>query len=234
MKQRSQVIGLPVLSIIEVAFLGKVQNLLINPDSGTVEYLVIEPEQWYLERQAISFKDVAAIGEDAVTTEVKANVATITSVSKAMDLLQKSVTVVGTRVMTRKGRISGSIDEIIIDEQTGKIAACSWVAGDKKGLIPVDQVITFGKDMLVIEDNFESNLLQDISQLESNSSAKAVKSESETDPLEYFEKQQKQYLIGRIVTTDILAANGEMIAKKGDVVTENWWTRLRLQINLWN
>jgi len=224
MKFKNQIVGLPVLSIIEVAYLGSVQNLVINPDSGSVEYLVIEPEQWYLERLVIPFKDVAAIGQDAVTIETKAHAVLITSVPNAIELLNNSIAVIGARVMTRKGRISGSVDEIAIDGETGKISACRWIAEDKTGLIPVNFVITFGKDMLVVEDNFETELLENISQLENhapdNLKDDAPASATEVDPLKYFDDKQKQYLVGRTITTDILTDQGDIIAEQGEKVTQ--------------
>lgn len=228
MKFKDQIVGLPVLSIAEVVTLGKVEDVVINPDNGVVEYLVVEPEAWYKEHRLISFRDVAGIGEDAVTTEIKANVVDITSVPAALDLLQKDVQVVGSRVMTRKGKINGSIDEMVIDEETGKITACRWVAGDhqKTGLIPANMVITLGKGMLVVEDNFESALVDEASEIKTDliSDPAVVKNETPTvindDPLQFFEDQQKQYLIGRTVTTDILTDDGDIIAAKGDKVTQ--------------
>ncbi len=224
MKFKNQIVGLPVLSIIEVAYLGNVQNLVINPVNGSVEYLMIEPEQWYQERYVISIKDVAAIGQDAVTTETKDKVVSITTVPNAIELLHKSVGVIGARVMTRNGKISGSVDEIIIDDKTGKISACRWVAEDKTGLIPVNLVITFGKEMLVVEDNFEMELLEDISLLENYAPA-IIKDDvpslvTEVDPLKYFDDKQKQYLVGRTVTTDILTEQGDIIAEQGEKVTQ--------------
>jgi len=225
-KLKSQIVGLPVLSIIDVASLGKVEDLVINPDTGSVDFLIVEPEQWYLERRLISIQDVAGIGEDALTTETKTNVVSIAKVPAALELLKREVEVTGSRVMTRKGRLNGTIDEIVIDEQTGKISACRWVAGDgsRTGLIPADLVITFGKGMLVVKENFEAALVENTSQIHTETVHMPVvekaPAEAAEDPLQFFEDKQKQYLIGRTVTTDILSDNGEMIAEQGQRVTK--------------
>ncbi|MEG6520429.1 PRC-barrel domain-containing protein [Desulfotomaculum sp. 1211_IL3151] len=226
MKLKSNIVGLPVLSIVEVASLGKVEELVINPNTGSVDYLIIEPEQWYLERRVISIQDVLGIGEDALTTETKAKVVNITAVPNALELISKGVAVIGSKVITKKGRINGLIDELSIDEETGKIHACRWVATDnsRTGYIPTNLVVTFGQGMLVVEENFDVALAEDPSQLivaaiENTESEKTPPSVLE-DPLKIFEDKQKQYLIGRTVTLDIIADDGQTIAKEGDKITQ--------------
>jgi uncharacterized protein YrrD len=228
-KLKNQIVGLPVLSITEVTTLGKIENLLINPNSGSVDYLIIEPKQWYMERRLISFKDVVSIGQDALTTETGSNLTNVTSVPAAIDLLNKSVEVVGSKVITQKGRISGSIDEISIDEETGKIVACSWIPGNNKkkpGFFPASLVITFGKGMLVVEEDFEAAVVENIEETESeNNKADAAEDMDEAlpdnkDPLNLFEEKQKQYLIGRTVTANILSDDGETIAEQDQKITK--------------
>ncbi|SHK58085.1 PRC-barrel domain-containing protein [Desulforamulus aeronauticus] len=231
MKLKSQIVGLPVITIAEVAELGYVEDLIINPGSGSVDYLIVQPENWYLERRLISAQDVAGIGEDALITETKSNVVNITSVEAALELLEKGVEVVGSQVMTKKGRKNGIIDEIVIDEQTGKITACRWVAGDGKttGLIPANLVITLGKGMLVVEDHFQSALLDNASQMDNttnveNTTITPIQKQPPVvteDPLQHFEDKQKQYLIGRTVTTDILTDDGQIIAEQGQKITRD-------------
>lgn len=231
MKLKNQIVGLPVLSIVEVASLGKVEELLINPDTGSVDFLVVEPEQWYLERRIIAIQDVAGIGEDALTTETKTNVVNISSVPQALELANKGIAVVGSPVITKKGRKNGSIDELVVDEQSGKITGCRWVSNDQAntGIIPSQQVVTFGKGMLVVEENFEATLLENTSEIPSEGVVPAtpakpavdyVETPVAEDPLQFFEDKQKQYLIGRTVTTDILTDDGEIIAEQGDKVTQ--------------
>lgn len=227
MKLKSQIVGLPVLSIVEVASLGKVEELVVNPDTGSVDFLILEPEQWYLEHRLISIHDVAGIGEDALTTETKTNVINISSVPNAIELVRKEIGVVGSQVITKKGRKNGGIDEIVIDEQTGKISGCRWIAADgvKTGIIPTEQVITYGKGMLVVEENFEATLLDNSSEIQVQAPPQPIFEQNQTtvdaDPLQFFEDKQKQYLIGRTVTTDILSDEGEIIAEQGDKVTQD-------------
>ncbi|RYD03741.1 hypothetical protein N752_18510 [Desulforamulus aquiferis] len=62
--------------------------------------------------------------------------------------------------MTRSGRFSGVIDEILIDENSGKITECRWISDNKKsGFIPNNLIINFGKDLLIVDDEFESSIL---------------------------------------------------------------------------
>ena len=227
MKLKSQIVGLPVLSIAEVASLGKVEELVINPETGVVDFLILEPEQWYLERRLISIHDIAGIGEDALTTETQTNVVNISSVPNAIELITKGISVVESKVITKKGRMNGTIDEIVIDEQNGRISGCRWVSGDgaNSGIVPAQQVVTFGKGMLVVEENFEASLLESTAEIKNetplNSTTEKFDIPVAEDPLQFFEDKQKQYLIGRTVTTDILTDEGEIIAEQGDKVTQD-------------
>ncbi|MDO7788573.1 photosystem reaction center subunit H [Desulforamulus aquiferis] len=228
MKYKGQITGLEVFSIVEVAFLGKVADLLINPDSGMIDFLVIEPEIKFLEYRLVAFNDVAGFGQDALTVETSAKVKNISSDPHALGLLYNGVNVVGAKVMTRSGRFSGVIDEILIDENSGKITECRWISDNKKsGFIPNNLIINFGKDLLIVDDEFESSIsnttpdqiapLQVVTKLE-----KAYG--SRFNPLEVKElvpfSKPKPYLVGRLVLTDILAEDGNIIAQSGDVVTQ--------------
>ncbi|WP_273483421.1 PRC-barrel domain-containing protein [Desulforamulus ruminis] len=225
MKLKNQIVGLPVLSIAEVALLGKVEDLIIHPETGSVDYLMIEPETWYMERRLISFKDITGIGQDALTTETKTNVVPVTSVPAALDLLNRGVQVVGSRVITRKGRIKGTINELAIDDETGRISACRWESGgdSTSGYIPSSLIITFGKELLVVEEDFEAQLSDSLPQTIQEAAGPSDTQVQETvlneDPMEFFEEKQKEYLLGRTVTADILTENGESIARQGDKVT---------------
>lgn len=235
MKLKGQIVGLPVFSIAEVESLGQVVDLLINPDSGAVEYLVIEPEKRYLAHRIIPFEEISGIGDDVLTIQTKEHVAEISSVPQALELLGKSVILIGVRVMKRKGQLQGTIDELLVDETSGRIIACRWQDQGTIGYIANSSIITFGKEFLVVEDEFQVLSLESIPQIGkqpavsqspvNNASVNTVKEQSTAEPetkslVVSIEQKRKQNLIGRMVTSNIFSEEGFIIAGQGDRVTQ--------------
>lgn len=227
-KTSKEIIGLPVFSIAEVLNLGDIKDLLINPDNGTVDFVVVEPQNTFKENGLIPFADVVGIGEDALTVRNQGKIIPFSSNDEAMKLQDKNVKIINSKVMTEKGTITGIISEILVNEETGEIVGCEWVPNDEEravGYIPSKYVITFGRDMIIVDKNFkqyvtdgvsaEDTFVNDEPQPETNNKPEI---ESE-DPLKFFEDKQNEYLIGRKITSAIVSDEGEVIANEGDIVT---------------
>jgi sporulation protein YlmC with PRC-barrel domain len=76
----------------------------------------------------------------------------------AIDLLRKDVKVIGSQVLTNKGCLIGQVTELMFEEETGKIAACQ-VSNQQGNVsqIKCDQVITYGKEIVLIDENPNRN-----------------------------------------------------------------------------
>lgn len=251
MKSSQQILGLPVLSIEEGREIGEVRYIILNPARGTVDFLLIADDEWYLEHKVLPFKDVSAIGEYALTVAAASSLAPVSNSPEALKLLKKDLTLPGIRVLTQGGRLVGSISEYYIEPSSGKITACRLLPqnGQKPGCIPRDSILTYGSDFLVAVENVEGQLVQEeeiASQTGespqndarpgTSSREEAPLYQGEENPpegslpgkdslqgnssvLKLFEEEQRQYLVGKKITTDILAEDGETIAREGERVT---------------
>lgn len=150
MKKSVEIIGLSVVSISEGKELGTVKDFIINPAEGIVAALVIDDGNWYLGAKLLPFTAVSGVGEYAVTVESSEQIFPVTSSPELEKLLVAGIKVIGTKVLTKSGRIQGKVNEILIDD-TGKIAVCEIeeVNGEVTNL-PAQRVITFGKDVLIV------------------------------------------------------------------------------------
>lgn len=163
MKTSQQIIGLPVVSIQDGNEIGKVKNVMINAVKGTVDFFVIDSAMRSLAGGVVPVGKVLGIGADALTILEADDVSDIVKIPAAIDLLQKNITVRGTRVLTRKGSLLGTAGDIHVDED----AACGITGVDfipdsasfEPGVIPRNAIITFGKNLLVVEEGFTSRLL---------------------------------------------------------------------------
>lgn len=219
--------GLPVISISTVTNLGKVQGLLINPERKAVGFVVVEPKNRHSECRVIGIDRVIGVGEDALTVENNDDVQPLSASAEAGSLSERDVRVIGSKVMTNKGKLVGIISEIGIEEETGSIVGCEWIPSDQEkpaGVISGDSILTYGENLTVVKSDFIDNLRNSFEQgiiaKASRLTAAPGPENSHGDPLKYFEEQQKQHLLGRKVTAQIKGRDGEIIADKGQVITQ--------------
>lgn len=237
MKSSSQVQGLPVLSIQDGKIIGRVKHLILSPQQRTVEYLMVEDEAWYLGFKVLPFKDAQGIGEYAITVSDQSFLAAVSKCPAAVALLERNLQLPGLKVMTKKGRIVGTVNEFFLNENSGEISGCQLVRdGDENpaGIITSKQILTYGQDYLIVEDAIESYLINElqeeletpeiITHIENNDTNDALKAlhfeKDADDTLKHFEDQQRKFLVGKKLSASIFAANGEVIAEEGEIITD--------------
>ncbi|HBX23084.1 MAG TPA: hypothetical protein DEF34_05565 [Desulfotomaculum sp.] len=246
MKQTRDLIGLPVFAVAEGDFVARVYAPVINPTEARIEYLLLEGDQWFLEKKCIAFSDVTAVGANALTTEKEANVKPVSQFGQTVKLLEKETKVLNAGVMTRDGRLLGTVSEFFFDESSGKITDCELLSQDSTepaGIIPAAQIITIGQKYLVVAENTDLFLEKEpgtgqpkadsitlsppVDTNHETAPASPVQTQDdagsvgEKDPLELFSEKQRQYLIGKIVSKTIIDANGNIVVSEGTVITED-------------
>jgi uncharacterized protein YrrD len=165
MKKSQQIIGLPIISIAEGNEVGKVKNIVINGNRGTIDYFLVDSGNQVLSTAVIPAGNVLGIGEYAMTILNPEAISDISKLPAAMDMLQKNITVKGTRILTKKGSLIGETGDIYVDvDKECSIVGIEYIsepAQKRVRLIPRSSVITFGKTLLVVEDDVQGKLLDD-------------------------------------------------------------------------
>ncbi|KNY27096.1 PRC-barrel domain-containing protein [Pseudobacteroides cellulosolvens] len=171
MKKTQEVLGLPIISISDGVEVGKVKSILVNAIEGTVDYIVVDSGIQILSARVISTSSVLGMGEYALTIENDSAINDIGRIPAAIDLLQKNIQVKGSKVLTKKGRLIGEIGDFYFDEDNNcRITGLEYIADithKKVRIIPRNNVITFGKNLIVVTEDVESKLLDNLSQLSS-------------------------------------------------------------------
>lgn len=230
MKTTKEIVGLRIISIADGTQVGHVKDLLLNAQTGQMEFLIIDQPSDYFGAKIIAFSDVLGVGEFAVTIPNPQVIQDVAQNPVVQELLKQDVRVIGTKVLTKKGQLIGEVEELFIDEDAGKISVCVYRNQAGQSLeISGTQVITYGKELLIVESNFQnesSNLLntpdnQNTEEIVVSSSSKefdSVNFESD-DSFNLFEQRQLQYFIGKSVEKEIVLDNGETLAA-GQTITE--------------
>lgn len=160
MKKTAEILGLPVISITEGKELGHVKELVVNAAAGTVAAIVVDDGKWYLGAKLLPFGAVAGIGEYALTIDSSSHVISITAAPELEALLAANVKVIGSKVLTRSGRIQGKVTEFHFD-LSGKIASCE-IEESSGNVVQINshQVITYGKEVLIIAEGSAAEIAE--------------------------------------------------------------------------
>lgn len=231
-KASEEIKGLRIISISDGTQAGLVKDLILNPKMGSLDFFVIDQSADYFGAKIISFNDVIGLGEFALTIPNPEVIQEVSQNSNAQELLKQGVAVIGTKVLTKKGSLIGEVQEILIDEETGKIAECLFTNSQgERHRVRSQQIITYGKELLIIEGNPESTLISTSTaslgstvntaenSIGDNKSIEENSQPSEEVEFNLFEQKQLQYFLGKTVVKDVVLDNGDVLVA-GDPMTE--------------
>lgn len=218
MKKSQEIIGLPVFSIVDGKMLGQVEDLVINPEGGRVDFVLVRIGSGYTGVKALPFNAVIGVGDDALTTESQDQLSPISENADAFNLLQRNIAVIGTRVLTNQGNFIGVISEYAIDEQNGSFASLEYKTTlDENKIEAIDgaDVLTYGAEVVVVKavGGAATAVIK-------TDDMKDAAAQGSSDSTALFKERQRQFLLGKKVIQDIKDADGSVIIPEGTVVTE--------------
>lgn len=164
MKKTKEIKGLKVISISDGSEVGNVQDIIINAEKGAVDFVIVNCGEKILGAKVISAEKIIGIGEYALTIENEDSIIDISKAPAAIELKQKNVLVVSTKVLTKKGTLIGETGDILIDEDNDCIIIGLEFIGDNEPenvkIIPREKVVTFGQKLIIVEDDVKQNFVQ--------------------------------------------------------------------------
>jgi uncharacterized protein YrrD len=238
MKKSADILRLPVISISEGKQIGTVKDLVIDASLGSVVALVVDDGSWYLGARVLPFNSITGLGESAITVENTANLMPVTAIPRLEQLMSAGVKVIGTRTLTKSGQMGGKVVEISIDE-TGRINSCEVEENiGERSQISVQQIVTFGKDVLIVSENSGTMGGRPMEAIVTRSvpnnpygtpeaQQPVVSAATTDDAAQLFEEKQRRYLLGKRVNRRITANDGTMLIEQGGEITEDILQRIR-------
>lgn len=253
MKKSVEIIGQPVISITEGKEFGNVRELLINHSNGTVAALVIDDGKWYLGAKLLPFAAIAGLGEYAVTINNSGDILTVVDRPEFAGLFEAGIKVIGTKVLTKGGKIQGKINEFEVDN-SGKISACEMEKPDGEVVqVAAQNIVTFGKEVLIISDNEDTAAIpetnkeeivpdaakQTVAPVEAEIPAQQVETPvvpaeevKEPAPVDdsakKFDDKHRKFLLGKKAARRIETDNGMVIVEQGGEITEEVLQKAKL------
>lgn len=215
MSKISQIISQNVISIYDLSIVGIVKNVVFN-ERLIPKYIIIYNEQEDLE-YILNIKNVYSIGTDAIIIRNKSYLNLLENYELA---LQSLFNPINYPVYNFTGKQYGKIIDIELDEtgNTNNVITSNTTLDYKKCI--------FSKNKLVLYNDGPKKL-----KLGKFKPVMAIKKTSDNQIVTIQEKQQflppltpqrqitnYTFLIGRMVTKDILSLNNEVIVKNGSLI----------------
>ena len=151
MKLTKEIIGLRIISILDGTQVGVVKDFVLNPQANTLDFVMVDQATDVFGAKVIAFADILGMGEFAITIQDPGVIQDVAQNIDVQNLLKQDTHVLGTKVLTKKGQLIGEVTELLIDEETGKIAACLFDSQGEMHQVPVEEIITLGKELLIVE-----------------------------------------------------------------------------------
>ena len=114
MKNSTQVIGLPLISITEGTECGIVQDIVVEPQKKKIKSLIIRGSKNEYDFCELNLSDITGIGKDYVTTQRVEN-------KKTIEVSDPGISLLNIECITSSGDVLGSIKEFAFEEKTGEI-----------------------------------------------------------------------------------------------------------------
>ena len=151
MKSSSEINNLKIISIADGQQVTTVKDIILDAENGCLAFFVINQPSDYLGARIIAYSDILGLGDYALIIPNMEVIQDVAHCKPAIELLKKDIKVIGSQVLSAQGSLIGQVTEIIIDEESGRIAACQII--NPQGVnseLKCDNVNKYGKDIIIL------------------------------------------------------------------------------------
>ncbi|MCA0986228.1 PRC-barrel domain-containing protein [Guptibacillus algicola] len=237
MKKSNQIVGLPIISIESGSEIGHVKSLVVNASDKSIDFLTVDHPDWDVSVKAVPFRKVIGVGEYAVMIEEEKSIFDLSEIPIANELVKKKISIIGTKIINRKGQFHGEVSEYYLDDNTGRVIGLEFKTNDTEQFLSTEHVITLGKDLLIVAEDAIDHIVNQPEELfeplkpytsETYSThgkvevvREAPKEEPSAEEDNGFKEKQIAILEGKKLLKDIYTPSGELLFEEGSVLTRD-------------
>ena len=154
---------LPVVSNTTAREIGRVHEVLFNPEANALFGLIVSPVEKTSPLILIPLSGVRSIGKDAITVESQDVVEPFEANVRAQAISAAGGYRAGMSVLTESGEAVGKVDKVTLNED-GTVASYHSTAGffGSKHDIEPSEVRSASEDMLIISDNAREGAVKNV------------------------------------------------------------------------
>jgi len=172
LKRARDVIGLPIFCVQSGKQVGTAKDLLLG-DAWQVEAVLLETKHWFAAPSCVMWKDVIALGEDAITIEHEEVISRLDEEQSYTSLVNGDRKLKGMPVLTINGQQLGIVDDVYLDQNRGKKVIGyelteGFISDLKEGRkwLPLPDSVTVGKDAIIVPVHCNDTLEESIIPIE--------------------------------------------------------------------
>jgi sporulation protein YlmC with PRC-barrel domain len=149
--------GMPVITMAEGKQVGKVDDLVVDPERKAVGWLRLHSGGMGMlggERLWVPTAAVHSVGEDVVTINAEADARTPEEAPEALDLVKAKREIIGNKVITENGERLGEVRDYEFNPDTFALTSLTVPPGmnvvGELLTIAGDKILTIGEDVIVV------------------------------------------------------------------------------------
>lgn len=156
MVRSRRLLGLPVIDIENGRSVGRVSRIILDPRARRVSAFVVASGRWPAEDHVLEWGHARGVGQAAITIRGSHLLARPAALPELQPLLRRPLRLYGTRVLTEDGEFLGTVEELIIDAQSGEVTQIilspNGLAQRLRGhpTLEADAVLVMGEDAMVV------------------------------------------------------------------------------------
>ncbi len=196
MKKGLQVVGMPVMGIKEGVQCGIAKSFVIDAQTKKISALILKGDKNEFDLRMIRTSDVLNIGRDFIMTKTAENVREVVNAGALILLF-------GMNCVASSGDVIGKVKDFSFVENTGEIASLEIDSGAEfRG----NEIVTISSDFIF---------------LSSEATVEEASAPAGSTGYSSYEREQREFLIGKTVNSNIMDARGRVLIAKGTVITES-------------
>jgi uncharacterized protein YrrD len=151
MRKGKDASGLLVITRDSGKKVGKVEDLVLDPQGSRVLGILVDEAGWFKEAKVVAWSSFRAIGLDAVIINEEASVKKASEVPEMSEVLEAGNVLIGARVSTTDGRELGKIEEFYFDPETGVVKGFELSGGKGRSFLPTPASFQAGRDVAFVD-----------------------------------------------------------------------------------
>ncbi len=148
---------MPVYSVNEAEAIGRVKEVIIDPDAKCLLALAVDKGGWYHDVRMIPAGKISILGDDAVMLDERRVTVPPPDLPKIVQNIKHPCNIIGARLVSEDGRVFGRAENFYISRENGKISRIEIYGGLLgrlwAGKITLDaaHILTVGTDTVVVD-----------------------------------------------------------------------------------
>ena len=158
MKLASEIKNIDIYSLYEKEILGVVDNIILDPTSGSFVAITIKGKDVNKKTNMISSHDIKHLGNEVLVVESRETVTGKEDLPKAYEIKQDRIRILGNKVITKSGKKIGIVTNFALDTHLTKLSRIyvsknrliSFLGGDL--IFTYNKIIKIKKNKIVVKD----------------------------------------------------------------------------------